>query len=105
MKTWKVQGTCEDCKMPWYVHAPDVVQEDPAVITDNPCICGGQIIPVKTDDEIARAIARECGVAVLLSLIGRKEKARLFINHIMRVVAANHDAVERWMEARKPRTA
>jgi hypothetical protein len=57
-----------------------------------------------TDDEIARSIARECGVAVFLSLVGRKEKAQLFIVHVLRVVAANRAAVERWMETRKPKT-
>lgn len=56
------------------------------------------------DDKIARSIARECGVAIMLSLIGRKEKAQLFINHVLRVIAANKSAVERWMETRKPRT-
>lgn len=58
-----------------------------------------------TDDEIAVKIARECGVAAYLSLLGRKEKARLFINHVLRVVAANREAVSRWMEARKAESA
>lgn len=57
-----------------------------------------------TDNEIARQIARECGVAIVLSLIGKKQKARLFISHILRVVAANKDAVERWMEARRDKS-
>lgn len=57
-----------------------------------------------TDDEIARSIARECAVAVLLSLIGKKEKAQLFINHVLRVTVANRVAVKRWMETRKPKT-
>lgn len=54
-----------------------------------------------TDDEIAKQIARQCGVAIMLSLIGKKDKARLFIEHVLRVIAANKDAVERWTEAHR----
>jgi hypothetical protein len=39
-----------------------------------------------SDDEIAKKIARECGVIVFLQMIGRKDKAQLFANHILRVV-------------------
>lgn len=54
-----------------------------------------------TDDEMVRQIAHQCAVAVFLSLMGRKAKAQLFINHVLRVTAANKDAVERWMKARQ----
>lgn len=54
-----------------------------------------------TDGEIARSIARECVVAVYLSLLGKKQKAQLFIVHVLCVVAVNKDAVERWMKARQ----
>jgi hypothetical protein len=54
-----------------------------------------------TDDEIAKAIARECGVIVFLQLVGRKDKAQLFANHVLRLVYTYRVAVERWMKARQ----
>ena len=56
---------------------------------------------IPTDDEIVQQITRQCVVAVFLSLLGKKEKAQLFIIHVLRVVAANKDAVERRMKARQ----
>ena len=54
-----------------------------------------------TDDEIARQIARECGVIVFLQLVGRKDKAQLFANHVLRVVYTHREAVVRWMAKRE----
>lgn len=56
-----------------------------------------------TDDEIARRIARECGVIVALSLLGKKAKAQLFADHVLRVVYANRGSVERWLNTNRER--
>lgn len=54
-----------------------------------------------SDEEIVKEISRECGLMILLSIIGRKALAQRFANHILRVVTTNRHAVERWMNARK----
>lgn len=51
-----------------------------------------------SDDEIVKRISQECGVMVLLQMIGRREKARLFAQHIIRVIATNQHACARWMD-------
>lgn len=54
-----------------------------------------------TDDEIARRIAQQCSIIVILKILGRNEKAQLFANHVLRLVYTHRLAVERWMETRK----
>ncbi|HEX7334239.1 MAG TPA: hypothetical protein VF290_22225 [Pyrinomonadaceae bacterium] len=52
------------------------------------------------DEEIVKAISRNCGIAVMFSIIGRREKALLFTDHALRLIAANYAACKRWMEKR-----
>lgn len=57
-----------------------------------------------TDDEIARRIAQQCGIILVLKLVGRHDKAQLFANHVLRLVYTHRVAIGRWMEARKSQT-
>lgn len=57
-----------------------------------------------TDDEIARRIAQQCGIILVLKLVGRDDKAQLFANHVLRLVYTHRVAVARWMETRKTQT-
>lgn len=54
-----------------------------------------------TDDEIAKKIAQECGVIVFLQLIGQREKALVFVRHVLMVIYTNRESVARWMATRK----
>lgn len=54
-----------------------------------------------SDEEIVKAITMNLVLAVILSRLQQKDKARLFTVHAIRLIAANRAACERWMERRK----
>jgi hypothetical protein len=50
------------------------------------------------DEEIVKAISMNTALAVVFSRVGLKEKAQLFINHALRLIAANYAACKRWVD-------
>lgn len=56
-----------------------------------------------SDEEIVKAISLNCAFAVVLSKIGQREKAQLFVTHALRLIVSNYAACKRWMDERKAR--
>lgn len=57
-----------------------------------------------TDDEIVKRITQQCSVMVLMGVIGRKDTAQLFANHVLRLVYTHRVVVARWLATRSLRT-
>jgi len=53
-----------------------------------------------SDTEIVKAITLNAAMAVVLSMVGQKDKAQLFIAHSICLIAANYAACKRWMDER-----